>query len=358
MDRIRTVSREIIDLADSTGIPELDLTLIAMNMEGAVSHSPLARSRMQVRPLGSSEIWQIILPLDSDCTAFSVQDRGIYLGETRVAEILAAENDDVVLTYLRAGGRSVTLNTHSRSTCVGCVFCPNIIEDASDATIASAEELQGVLTWLCAEQGWADLSAVEKITVCTGCFNTPTMAINHMADLRTASARLGFSGVLHLLSSVIRDYADLSNFAQRAGPAHLTITVECFSRRDVLLKSSKASLTLERAREVLTDARRAGIIADFTYVAGLDPLDVALHGLERLIPVCDTFPRIQVYQSHNSYMRGYRNPEAEHLAYFAKLRLRTEGILASEGLIPRSWENYRPLWYSSFARGMVAGPRV
>src|SRR5579875_2733904 len=345
-------------LSGSYGIPLLDTVMIAANCEGVRPADDYPRVRMQIRPLGSDEIWQIILPLDNEQSPFELVARQLLLSGTPVAELADSENDDVVLTYLRAGGTSVTLNTNSRSNCTGCLFCPNVIEDASDATLNEEDELAGVLEWLQADNGWQDLSHVQKITVCSGCFHNPEAAIAHMSALRRATGRFAFDGRLHLLSSVLRDYDDLKRLRAECGAMHLTITLECFERRSLLLKDSKASLTLERACQILDDCRELDILGDFTYVAGLDSYDCAIRGPSALAPRVSTFPRIQVYQAHNDYMRSARNPEAADLRYYLRLRNELESAFAPTGLTPRSWENYRPLWYSTFADRPVMGPRV
>jgi len=345
-------------LAEQHGVPYLDVALIAANSCGARPLQDYPRARMRLRPLDSEEIWQIILPFDNPLSPFEVRDGSLMLGDEPVADVVALENDDVVLTYLRAGGRSITLNTHSRSRCTGCLFCPNVIEDAADETLSTANQLAGVLEWLMADNGWPDLSHAEVITVCSGCFHYPGMAIDHMAALRMAADRYGFAGRLHLLSSVLRERVDLQRLYDACGPFHLTVTMECFERRSLLLKDTKASLTLERAGEIMEDCRDIGMIGDFTYVAGLDSYEKAVEGIAYLASRVSTFPRIQVFQAHNDYMRQARHPHAENLSYYLSLRSQLESVFAPTGLIPKSWENYRPLWYSTFGDAPVPGPRV
>jgi hypothetical protein len=252
----------------------------------------------------------------------------------------------------------LTLNSNARSTCTGCVFCPNVIEDASDDTLTSVNELRNLLKWVCQDHEWPDLRATEVVTVCSGCFYHPAAAIRHMSDLRIAATELGFNGRLHLLSSVIRAREDLARYADSCGPCHLTLTLECFTRRELLLKDTKASLTLDDACRIMDDCADLGIIADFTYVAGLDPLPDAVSGLERLAARCSTFPRIQVFQAHNDYMRRAQESTAAGVDYYLELRNEVEDAFGSRGLRPVSWENYRPLWYTEFAGAPVTGPRV
>lgn len=350
--------KDIARLSEAYQVPQLDVLMIAANAHGARTEQPFPRARMQLRPLDSAEAWQIILPLDNDDSPFLLDEKALRLGGEPVAELVACENDDVVLTYLRAGGRSLTLNTHSRSTCTGCLFCPNVIEDAADATLTTEEQLAELLRWTQADCGWADLSGVDVITVCTGCFRTAEAAIEHIVALRRAASGFGFTGRLHLLSSVVRERRHLEQLAQEAAPFHLTLTLECFTRRSLLLKDTKASLTLDRSCEILDDCASLGLVGDFTYVVGLDPFAVTVAGLRRLAQHVTTFPRIQVFQAHNDYMRAARNPEAESLDFYLRVRQEVESDFASRGLAPKSWENYRPLWYSSFAGQPVEGPRV
>jgi hypothetical protein len=362
MAKTRDVSEPAVEhlqrLAEQYGVPFVDVALIAANAEGARPLRDYPRARMQLRPVDSDDVWQIILPFDNEHSRFEVLDGSLLLEGVPIADVVALENDDVVLTYLRAGGRSITLNTYSRSRCTGCMFCPNVIEDASDGTLTSADQLAELLEWLQADNDWPDLSHAEVITVCSGCFHHPDMAIDHMASLREAADRYGFNGRLHLLSSVLRERHDLERLREKCGPFHLTLTLECFERRNLLLKDTKASLTLERAGEILEDCRDLDILADFTYVAGLDSYDTAVRGVGYLAGSVGTFPRIQVYQAHNDYMRRARHRQAEDLTYYLDLRTELETVFAPTGLAPRSWENYRPLWYSSFAGDPMGGPRV
>jgi hypothetical protein len=313
---------------------------------------------MQLRPRSSDEIWQLILPLDSDTGSFTLDQTALSLDGEPVAELIAAENDDVVLTYIRAGGRSLTLNTNARSLCTGCLFCPNVIEDAADASLDTVGEFTELLRWVEADHGWPDLAAVDVVTVCSGCFHNPDAAIGHLAHLRTAASTRNFTGRLHLLSSVVRERPDLDRLASGAGPFHLTLTIECFQRRNLLLKDTKASLTLDDACRILDDCADLGILGDFTYVAGLDPLDDAIRGIRRLADHVTTFPRIQVFQAHNEYMRRARAADAATVDYYLDLRNEVEDAFARRSLAPRSWENYRPLWYTEFAGSDVQGPRV
>jgi hypothetical protein len=142
------------------------------------------------------------------------------------------------------------------------------------------------------------------------------------------------------------------------GPFHLTITAECFTRRPVLLKDSKASLTPAAMVEILRGAQQRGIVGDFTYIVGLDPAEEALARLAHFVPVTTTFPRFQVFQPHNDFMDVFVGDDARDIEFYLHMRRGIERLFLDSGLRPRSWENYRPLWYFTFADEELSGPRV
>ncbi|MFF2206145.1 hypothetical protein [Streptomyces sp. NPDC058145] len=139
-----------------------------------------------------------------------------------------------------------------------------------------------------------------------------------------------------------------STFAD-IGPFVLRLTAECFTRRDLLLKASKAVLTTASMTEVLRRAVAAGHGTSFTYIAGLDDLDALRTGVETLAPYVTEFPNFQVYQAHNRIMAGLRASGALELEYYLRARAEIEKIMEPSGRRPTAWECYRPLWYFTFA---------
>jgi hypothetical protein len=344
--------------AEAFHVPMVDVLMIAANYYGAFCEDGTLRSRMLIKPNCSSLAWQTILALGAEDSPFRIRDKVLWLSGEPVASIVRAENDDVVLSYIRAGGLNLTLNTYSRSSCTGCVFCPNVIETAADEVVRGVARFTGLFKWVIKDHGWQDLASVESITLCTGCFKDPEAAISHLREIKTAASDFGFSGRMHFLSSGLQNLKHLKQAADELSPFHLTLTLECFERRDLILKQSKASLTVEAARHILSNCRELGITADFTYIAGLDRLPTAVAGLRSFAKLVTTFPRIQVFQAHNNYMRFYRAPDALKLDYFLQLRGEVEDAFSGTALRPRYFENYRPLWYSYFQNSPMTGPFV
>ena len=108
----------------------------------------------------------------------------------------------------------------------------------------------------------------------------------------------------------------------------------------------------------MTDCRGADVDVDFTYVVGLDSLDTAITGTRTLLDHCTVFPKLQVYQAHNAFMRHASHPDARHLGYLFAYRRAIDEVAGEIRLRPESWENYRPLWYTQFGDEPLRCPRI
>jgi hypothetical protein len=104
--------------------------------------------------------------------------------------------------------------------------------------------------------------------------------------------------------------------------------------------------------------RQVSVSTDFTYIVGLDDPEVALRHLTDFVPVTTTFPRFQVYQSHSSLMDVFVADGARDIEFYVHMRCELEELFGPTGLRPQSWENYRPLWYFTFAGEPLTGARI
>jgi hypothetical protein len=340
------------------GINGEDVLLIGLNACGVRSGLDKARMRFRLRlDTRPDEQLYLILSLGRTGSPFELDERELRLDGDRVGVVDALEDDDAVLGYWRNGRRVLTLNSNARSQCTGCVFCPNTLEASSDPRLAALADLDTYFAALVNDFGMPDLSRVDTVTVCTGCFHYEHLALDHLRKVRAAMSAHGCAGDLHFLTSVLTSERGLDQ-AAAIGPFHLTLTAECFSRRSLLLKESKARLTPAGMVEVLGAAKDRGIITDFTCIVGLDPPEVAVGHLAQLVPVTTTFPRFQVYQPHNDLMDVFAADGAREIEFYLRMRREIERLFTSTGLRPRSWENYRPLWYFSFADEPLSGTRI
>lgn len=343
-------------LARRYGVPVEDALLISINLHGIDGEAPRHRARLQVRLDSARSVpWQLIVPLNAAESPFRLMDDGqLLLGDSPVGTVERIDADEAVGGYFRDGGAALTLNPNARSRCVGCAFCPNTLEAAADPRLSEEQDLRELLAALREQHPRRDLTEVREVTVSTGCFEREPAAVDHMRALRSVLAEYGIEARLGFLTSVLHSRQAFDELAD-IGPFVLRLTAECFTRRDLLLKASKAVLTTASMPEVLRRAVAAGHGTSFTYIAGLDDLDALRTGVETLAPYVTEFPNFQVYQAHNRIMAGLRASGAQELEYYLRARAEIEKIMEPSGLRPTAWECYRPLWYFTFADETLVG---
>jgi hypothetical protein len=345
-----------ISLADVEGlakryrVPVGDVLLIGVNLFGINSERGRRRARLQVTlATGPSVSWQVIVPLNAAGSPFTLIGDELRLGGVPVGAVRRVDADEAVGGYFRNGGRAATLNPNARSRCVGCAFCPNTLEAAADPRMAEDRKLGDLLRALAAQHPAGDLARLEEVTVSTGCFERERAAVDHLVSLRSALARFGAAPRIGFLTSVIRTPAGLATLRDWVAPFVLRLTAECFTRRDLLLKSSKARLQVDAMPGLLRQAGEAGLGASFTCIVGLDDMESLQSGIASLAPYVSEFPNFQVYQVHNAIMAGLRAAGADQVEFYLRARARIEALMGPTGLRPAAWEGYRPLWYYTFA---------
>ncbi|MEE6260174.1 hypothetical protein [Plantactinospora sonchi] len=330
-------------------VPVEDALLIAVNLYGISSDQDRRRARLTVRLTRQPQVsWQVIVPLNADVSPFKLHDGNLTLQGKLVAQVERIDADEAVGGYFRRGGRAATLNPNARSRCTGCAFCPNTLEAAADPRLTEDRGLDELLAALVEQHPRRDLTELREVTVSTGCFERESSAVHHLLGLRAALARHGISARIGFLTSVIRSLDAFQELAAGVAPFVLRLTAECFTRRDLLLKASKAEVSRAEMPGVLVRARQAGLDASYTYIVGLDPLTDLVAGITELGRHITDFPNFQVYQAHNSIMAGLRSPGAIDLEFYLEARRAIEAVIGPTGLRPAAWECYRPLWYFTF----------
>ncbi|HKO44906.1 MAG TPA: radical SAM protein [Pyrinomonadaceae bacterium] len=340
---------QLEDLASAYDIPLLDVQLMALNLFGIASNIGDGRARVEVRLLADPENeWHLIVPTGRETSPYKLSGDELLLSGVGIASVRLVEHDDAHLGYVRVGGQVLTLNTNRRSICTGCVFCPNTLADANDPRIANSDdELEQWLRAFLQKNHWADLSKLNEINLSTGCFGEESRALEHLRDLRGLLKKYGFTDRLGILSSVIRSSCGLRVLSELE-PFALFLTLECITRRKLLLKESKANLDPQQAIRILQRARAVGVETGVMIVVGLDPLRDAINWLREAAPYLTDFPNLQIFQSHSPYMDIFRTDGAEQLEFFLQARRELESMLLPTPLRPRRWQNYRPLWHYKF----------
>jgi hypothetical protein len=338
------------ELARRYRVPVGDVLLIGVNLFGIDSDLGRRRARVQVTLAADPQVsWPVIVPLNVTGSPFTLIGEELRLGGAPVGTVRRIDADEAVGGYFRDGGRAATLNPNARSRCVGCAFCPNTLEAAADPRMTEDRKLGDLLGALAAQHPAGDLTRLEEVTVSTGCFERERAAVDHLVSLRSALAQFGAAPRIGFLTSVIRTPAGMATLRDKVAPFVLRLTAECFTRRDLLLKSSKARLKVDAMPGLLRDAREAGLGTSFTCIVGLDDMESLQSGIASLVPYISEFPNFQVYQAHNAIMAGLRTAGADRLEFYLRARARIEALLSPTGLRPAAWECYRPLWYFTFA---------
>jgi hypothetical protein len=348
--------REAERLAARYQVPVGDVLLLGINLYGISSELGTHRARLQVGlDMAPGVPWQVIVPLNAAGSPFILEGDLLELDGEPVGTVERIDADDAVGGYFRDGGRAATLNPNARSRCVGCAFCPNTLEAAADPRLAEERGLKQLLGALSDQHPSGDLAELEEITVSTGCFEREQAALDHLMALRSVLTEAGVTARIGFLTSVIRSAGAFARLAAEVSPFVLRLTAECFTRRDVMLKASKAELTASQMPVLLRGAKDAGLGTSYTYIVGLDDRDTMRRGVAGLVPHITEFPNFQVYQAHNSIMAGFRVPEADGLEFYLRSRVLLEELVGPTGLRPVAWECYRPLWYFEFAGESLVG---
>ncbi|GAA0556140.1 hypothetical protein GCM10010172_43800 [Paractinoplanes ferrugineus] len=341
--------RNIEQLAMEYRVPLEDVLLIAINLYGISSDQDRHRARVAVRLISEPSVpWQVIVPLNAQESPFELSGEDLVIQGRLIGHVERIDADEAVGGYFRDGGRAATLNPNARSRCTGCAFCPNTLEAAADPRLAEDRALDELFAALVEQHPRRSLAELAEVTVSTGCFEREQAAVEHLVALRAACSRHRISARIGFLTSVIRSGEAFEQIAADVAPFVLRLTAECFTRRDLMLKASKATLLVEQMPDLLALARRAGLDTSYTYIVGLDSLPTMTEGIDALAPHITEFPNFQVYQAHNSIMAGLRAPAADDLAFYLEARRAIETSVGPTGLRPVAWECYRPLWYFTF----------
>lgn len=326
-----------------------DILLIALNLCGVNSKYSHPRMRMYVKVKNRPEAtFRIIVPVHQRNSPFFLEDDKILFQGQHFADVFELENDDVVVSYFRNQDKVITLNSNARSLCTGCVFCYNTLEVSEDPRLRVLDDLDQYFSILIAQKGWKDLSYLDQICLSTGCFFYEELALNHLIMVKNTLNKYNFNGEINYLGSVIRSDEGFKEIIDTIGKFKLTLTAECFTNRDEILKSTKADLSVPMLADVLERAKSAGLDTTFTYILGLDNEEDAIKGLDLLLAQSTRMPSINLFQAHNEFMQMFGAEGVDAIEWFLNMRIKIEELLLKYNLKPTTWECYRSLWYFTF----------
>ena len=335
-------------LANLFGLPVEEVALIALNRYGLQTQMTDERIRFVLR-LQSGEEFYFAVCVNTGPTPFSLRPSGeIWLGDSIFGHVVRLERDTCDSTYFRRHGTELTVNSNSRSLCVGCAFCGTYSLAAEDQeALTTSAKLKQYFRSLMLREGLRDFSHVIRTTICTGCFQDEMAIVDHILMVYDVIANLGFHGRMRYIGAQL-GISGLRTLARRLSTFSISYTVECFTERDRLLHPLKSITSSESICLILREAQGLGFGANFLYVLGLEELEVVKAGFLEFSRNVNRFPVIQILQRYTHNRLDCATATAQNFEYFLSARKMLEAIFAGCLLRPRIWENYRGLWYHTY----------
>jgi len=336
--------KQLEELSEQYDISKEDIALIALNCSGL--YAPFLsyhRGRFDVTLPGNRSYKIALTITPKPLSRFEHDGAQVLLNGSSFLQAGLIEEDTCTDSYWRKGKQHLTLNSNLRSTCRGCGFCRTYDLPKDDEALLNATKIEKKAVSLCEETS-SDLSKMEALGVVTGCFPDEEKVVDHLLLLRSVFKKYGFRGEIQYVGSQIRTSGSIGRLLE-TGPFSYYLTLECFQRRDILMKQTKASLALGQGVQLLSAAKKLGAETSFLYIAGLDDLEAIQAGFSDFSQVVTRMPLIQTFQLYQPEQIVLRHPEAQQLDYYLRTRILAESIFPD--LIPDIDLNYRGLWFKS-----------
>lgn len=344
------------DLSSKYEIPSEEIRLIDFNRSGIFLPNGEVRVSYRARFISSelgqenNKTWFALPVRREDDTNFWASDGYLSFNDEVFANIGTVMLDTCDTNYQR-GPNLLNLNSRSRSNCGGCTACVHSYKDLYDKTVlkdqkklTSKEEIE--IFFNQKEKDGLDIVALKQIAVVTGLFGSESAVVEHMKLINEVVKSKGFKGELMYFGCEVNSESALEELSN-LGSFSLVYAIDNFTKRDMLAKN-KSLITVEIAKNTLSLAKEKGIETTFAYIAGIDNISEMKDGFEKLKDSITRFPIINIFQTQTTGQLLAMDLEAKKLEYYVKSRNLIEKIFKGTNLIPRRWENYRPLWYKIF----------
>lgn len=281
-------------------------------------------------------------------------DDHLMFGSYELESVTELEIDTCDCSYFRKGKKVLNLNSNQRGNCKGCAFCihnypiydERVLKDKQ--RISGKEALRGFFeTEIIARNGWNDLSGLEQIAIVTGLFPDEKSIVQHIGDVRQVASELGFNGPIFFLGSELRSLPALRE-VNNYGPFSFCYALDCLTDREQRLTRRKKNYSVSQIIQTLEWAMACSFETTFSYIVGLDSIEVILKYMDELRNRVNRFPIVNIYQTQHPLQEKIMAPEAHNLDYYLQARKVFEATFSKNGPKPRNWENYRSLWYHYF----------
>lgn len=337
-------------LSSLYSIPKIDVLLISINRYGIRADLPDKRLRFKINLLGCDETFYLAVCVNTYDSPFYLDSNGSLLfNDVKIANIFDIEEDTCDTTYFRRNKTELTLNSNMRSRCQGCTFCGTYNLDPADRIDMSDEnKISTFLDEFLQQNRMKNLENLLRVTICTGCFSDETKLVEHILTVSKVFSEYGFNKRIRYIGSQIRSTEAMDYIHSKLPYFSLSLTVECFSNREQRMRKEKASLDMDGIVKVLENSKRHDFSTNYLYIVGLDELDVLKEGISKLAPYINRMPIFQVMQNYDAKHENERVIEAKQIDYYLKARKLIESQFNGSSFKPRSWENYRGLFYTTY----------
>lgn len=334
-----------------------EVGLIDFNRSGLSLPNNEVRTNFRVRFTGTinytdDESWFALPVRRVEDTLFNAHDGKLFFGDKLIGVTGPMMLDTCDTSYQR-GPHLLNLNSRSRSNCAGCRACVHndktlydnsVIKDIHELT--TKDDLE-IFFDNKAAQG-LDVANLKQIAVVTGLFKDEAEVVQHMRDISEVAGSRGFKGELMYFGCQVNSSEALKTLAS-LGDFSLIYAVDNFTNREKFLAPFKAGISLEQAKDTMNRAKSNGINTSFAYIAGIDDLDSMKSGMEYFAEASTRFPVVNIFHIQTRVQGKVVNEDAKHPDYYIKARKAIEDVFVDTDMRPRRWENYRPLWYRTFA---------
>lgn len=341
-------------------IPLKDVVFIDFNRTGVYLPGDEVRVGYRVRfktKIHKSDtdyyVTYFALPVRSrnDSSYYIDSDKLFYCGH-ELAEVHDLCLDTCDVSYSR-GPNLLNINSRSRGSCRGCRACVHNYKNFYDSTvikdaenIVSIEQIKRFFGTQ--ERKGVTIPDLKQVAVVTGLFGSEESVVDHMEKLYMELSFRGFAGELVYFGCEVNSDRGLDRLS-KLGNVTLIYAVDNFTKREFILSPSKRHITLEMAKSTLLRAKQVGINTTYAYIVGIDVLNALRDGIDYFSDCITKFPIINIYQVQTGGQLSVMEPDARKLEYYLQARQVIEVCFRGSVLFPVRWENFRPLWYETFA---------
>jgi hypothetical protein len=322
-------------------IPQGELISILINLEGVHHNSNFKRIRFEL--YGPTKKKLMFSVENNKKSNFTVKNNNLVLGNYIIGYVKEICEDSCEVFYTRNNGKVLCFNPNSRSSCSGCKFCYNP-SSSDDKRIISENDIYFELLNWCKRNNYTNLSHIEQIAVVTGCFRNENIVFDYLFKLRCVSSNLSFNGEILFFGMPLEEQTIIN--LNSIKPFNLCFTIECFENRKNLIRKDKLS-DLKQIKDLMSLSKQLGIKTNFSYILGLDSLDIINTQFPTFLNIINWFPIISIYQTDNR-RKTLRNNAAFNIDYYLKAREIIEKVFFNSEMRPTTWSNHRSLWREYF----------